>query len=72
MVIILTQEIKQDILYWRINLPLYAYHVIDSQRIKARYDTVLHRLCPSVPWIEQMSSNYSVTMLSSRNQSQLE
>ncbi len=42
--LILTQEIKQDIVYWRLNLPPSARQVTDPQRLAAHLNSTLHRL----------------------------
>jgi hypothetical protein len=42
--LILTQEIKRDIIYRRLNLPPSARQITDPQRLAAHLNSTLHRL----------------------------
>jgi hypothetical protein len=43
-ILLLTQELKRDIIYRRMNLPPSAQQVTDSRRLAAHIDSVIRRL----------------------------
>ncbi len=49
--LILTQEIKRDIIYRRLNLPPSANHIMDPPRLAAHLNSTLQRLHSYVQYI---------------------
>jgi hypothetical protein len=60
---ILTQEIKRDIIYRRLNLPPSANQITDSPRLAAHLNSTLHRLHSYLQYIGLAKYAKAIKML---------
>jgi hypothetical protein len=61
--LMLTQEIKRDIIFWRMNLPPSARLITETQRLAAHLNSTLCRLHSYLQYIRLVKYAYATTML---------